>query len=919
MFTLSFLCLKAYSMPCGLRYVESFSKIFINRDILLESALRCTLAKVRTNKKLKKSEKIAGNIKEKSYSESFFNVKSLSYIILFAIFLFSFYIRGIVPIKNTFNGGIVGFAMDDSVFHMRLVENTIHFFPHRIFFDAFTLYPYGTQLHWGPLFDQTIAFFALLGGLITNGGIPSQTLIDTIGAFYPAVMGALVIFPVYVIGKELVDEKAGILSAFLIAILPGQFLSRSVLGFTDNHVAEVFFLTTMMMFFVIAIKRSEKITFDHWLNKDWQALKTPIAYSLLAGIIFGAYLLNWTNGVFFAVVFGIFVILQYIIDHFRGKSTEYIGVVGIIAYSVAMIMVIPYVSINNGFSSGYYSILHLAVTGGGALVFALLSLISRELNKREYSGYHFLMLVSGVILMGLIILRIISPDFYNATVGESDFIFQGRSGGGLTIAEASPICGEVSMLALINCENAFAQFGYNYFLATIAILVLGYYVIRRANAEYTLIMVWSIFVLAIMLAQNRFAYYYAINVAILSGFLGSKILSFSDWKSFNSNSIVECARKIRVQHILSLILVIAVTGFLPVDASPFKSSCGGWPWSCESTKWGALGEGQYEWHDTLNWMRYNTPDPGLDYYAIYEKPKNNTYPYPETAYGVMSWWDYGHIITYWGHRIPNANPFQAGIGGGASHAPGASTFLIAPTEEKANEVLDKLGINGKPGARYVVSNAYMAYAILGVFAEWDESNEGYYVPVQTSQGTIGAPSMKYFNTIEAKLHIFDTNGLHNYRLVHESTVNPYVRGGNEEKWYKNVYNILYGGNVPVEESGYAKIFEYVKGAKISGRAPQNTTVTLTNTIQTNIGRTIQYSQTTTSDGTYTFTVPYSTLGPISGAFDCTGCFFSGEKGSTQFDTKPTGPYTITAGTVSKNIDVGEKDILEGNTITLNLI
>jgi asparagine N-glycosylation enzyme membrane subunit Stt3 len=26
----------------------------------------------------------------------------------------------------------------------------------------------------------------------------------------------------------------------------------------------------------------------------------------------------------------------------------------------------------------------------------------------------------------------------------------------------------------------------------------------------------------------------------------------------------------------------------------------------------------------------------------------------EYDYGVMSWWDYGHIITYWGHRIPNA-------------------------------------------------------------------------------------------------------------------------------------------------------------------------------------------------------------------------------------------------------------------------
>ncbi|MCG2727643.1 MAG: hypothetical protein L6244_03210 [Candidatus Methanoperedenaceae archaeon] len=102
-----------------------------------------------------------------------------------------------------------------------------------------------------------------------------------------------------------------------------------------------------------------------------------------------------------------------------------------------------------------------------------------------------------------------------------------------------------------------------------------------------------------------------------------------------------------------------------------------------------------------------------------------------------------------------------------------------------------------------------------------------------------------------------------------------------------------------------KVFEYVKGAKITGTAPPHTIVTLTNTIKTNIGRTIHYSQTTTSNGTYAFTVPYSTLGAIPG--------------ETQFDTKPTGAYTITAGNISKQIDISERHVVEGNTVTLNLV
>ncbi|HEY9245345.1 MAG TPA: oligosaccharyl transferase, archaeosortase A system-associated [Candidatus Methanoperedens sp.] len=891
-------------------------------------------------KQVEKREKKKSDKQQESVPGIVIKAKYLTYGILLVLFMFSFYIRGITPIQNTFSRGLVAFASDDAVFHMRLVENTIQFFPHRIFYDAFTYYPYGSHLHWGPLFDQMIAFFALLAGFLVNGGLPAQSTIDTVGAFYPAVLGALVVFPVFFIGKELTGNKAGLIGAFLISISPGQFTDRSILGFTDNHIAEVFYLAMMMMFFVMAIKRAENIAFEQWLKKDIAVIKIPLAYSIIAGIFFGAYLLNWTNGVFFAVVFGIFVIVQYIIDHFKGKPTEYIGVVGTIAYLVAMIMVLQYVDINNGFSSGYYSFLHLTVTGGGAVLFVFLTLVSREMNRRRFSGYHYLLFVIGSVLFLLIFIKLALPGLYNSTIGTWDFIFKPHTGGGLTIGEAMPFMRDftgyyegieynlmylgipVGIYATSILGFVLGRFGYNYYLAFIAIIVLCYYIVRKPKAEYTLITVWSVFVLAILLAQDRFAYYYSVNVAILSGFLCSVLLDKVDWNSLDSDDILENMKKIKVQQILMLIILIAVIGFFPFDNSPYKNTM-------ERAVWGSAntGVGYYEWHDALTWMRDHTPDPGLDYYAIYTKPKNGTYPYPETAYGVMSWWDYGHVITYWGHRIPNANPFQSGIGGGPTHAPGASTFLTAQTEEQANAVLDKLGINGKPGARYVISDAYMAYSILTVYPQWDEqSTNDYFSAIQSSKGTLTVPSTKYLNTIEAKLHIFDGANLRYYRMVHESNVNPQTLGGAYEvgvymdqgKLYplcdrnnfcvgKYWINQVYQTNLTMEYSGYIKIFEYVKGARIEGRAPPNTTVRISNTIITNIGRKIPYSQTTKSslDGTYAFTVPYSTQGvPLPN--------------ETQFDTKPEGPYTVSAGNYSKPVDVSEKDVLQGNTVILNL-
>ncbi len=90
-------------------------------------------------------------------------------------------------------------------------------------------------------------------------------------------------------------------------------------------------------------------------------------------------------------------------------------------------------------------------------------------------------------------------------------------------------------------------------------------------------------------------------------------------------------------------------------------------------------------------MRYNTLYPELDYYGIYEAPPNGELShYPNTAYGVMSWWDYGHWIEVIGRRIPNANPFQSGIGGGSNQSPGASTFFTATSEEAATAVLEAI-------------------------------------------------------------------------------------------------------------------------------------------------------------------------------------------------------------------------------------
>lgn len=827
-------------------------------------------------------------------------------ILILAIFTLSLYLRTVMPYDSVFRNGVVAFASDDAVFHMRLVENTLYNFPHRIIFDAMTKFPFGNILHFGPFFTQLIASISLIAGI---GSYNMQT-VNTIGAFMPAVLGALVVFPVYIIGKSLGGRSGGLLAAFMIAVLPGQFFSRSTLGFTDHHVAEVFFSTATIAFFILALKAGRELNIKF---SDVRLKVKPVIYSLFAGVMLAAFQLSWAGAPFFSMIISIFILIQYIIDDMRGRSTDYLAIAAVPMFLINFIFVLPYVIPEYGFASFIYSWFHVAVALAGMGLPISLSLISRELKKRGYKPYHYPVFLGGFFILSMLIMSVAMPQLYGTIVYTPNIIFQKHTGGSNTVAEATPTFDRLGYFynnfpilgSTLNVNCDLSQFAdtcrahdnYLLWFVIIVLLAISYSIVRKQTPEKILFLVWSIVMLLAVIGQNRWAYYFAVNTALLVGYAGGGIcdavLKWGGWKWQIDTE------KIGISHILSLAIAVFLVIFFTFP-SAVTTAIGEQPIS----KWGGgepSGGGFSEWLETLTWMRYNTPDPGVDYFAIYDQPKNGTYPYPDTAYGVMSWWDYGHIITYWGHRIPNANPFQAGIGGGTEHRPGATTFLTAKTEEQASDVLNALGINGKPGARYVVSNAYMAYQIMSTMAVWNEEYD-YWTQIRTRDGMQNVPSMKYYEVMEAKLHIFDGNGLRRYRLVHESSRNPY----NDEPYYKNVYNLLYGGNIQVENSGMVKVFEFVKGANITGRVPPNTQVTLTTTIKTNIGRTFQYSQTTTaSNGTYVFTVPYSTKGPIAG--------------ETNFDTQPEGQYTVTAGNVTKQVDVGERDVLDGGIVALDLI
>jgi dolichyl-diphosphooligosaccharide--protein glycosyltransferase len=166
--------------------------------------------------------------------------------------------------------------------------------------------------------------------------------------------------------------------------------------------------------------------------------------------------------------------------------------------------------------------------------------------------------------------------------------------------------------------------------------------------------------------------------------------------------------------------------------------------------YGEAGGTEKDWIEATEWLVDGTPETGVDYYKLYD---GEGFSYPSEAYGVMSWWDYGHYITTIGERIPNSNPFQAGVAGEY----GAAQVLTATDEDAVVEKLDYLG------TKYVMTDYQMAGSKFGAMAIWSDTELQTtpfytYLLQQSSTGSysvVSAQTEKYYNTLTARLQNFD--------------------------------------------------------------------------------------------------------------------------------------------------------------------
>jgi oligosaccharyl transferase (archaeosortase A-associated) len=871
------------------------------------------------------------------------NTDAYWYIGVLVAALFSFYLRAVLPWNRVFMGDTVMFSSEtDAWYHMMLARSTVINLE-RLWFDPMTYFPHGTPIHFGPFNSWTICIFSYIFGL----GHPSMHLVDVVGAFLPAVLGVLLVIPVYFIGKEMGGRSCGLVSALVVAVLPGQLLSRTILAFTDHHAAEIFFSTLTMMFFLLAMRSGREMTFAA-LQRSWSTLKAPLIFSALAGISLGLYIDAWSSGFLFEGIIVVFVVIQSIVEHLKGRNVEYLGISGAITFFLAMLLVLPFVKPYFGFTTYLYSFFQPTILLLGIAAVLILSLFSLFLKEKGYSKVYFPVAALGTVLLGTMIMSMALPQFAQALFSGLA-IFQVKGGGAATVGEVASLIYFQGEISLVNIQSNFpgiVAILSPFFLALIGLILLLLRYIKAQRPGDLAVIVWSIVILLMAVAQNRFTYYYGVNVALLSGFLavwalrkaGISDLEGSLKDAKDTTSFLASNLKVVVAALLIFMLLV----YPSLSTSTVIARYVGGPDS--------------DWLTSTRWLENNTPSPGLELYKIYQYPKGGKYAYPDAAYGIMSWWDYGHLIETVGHRIPNANPFQQGIGNATAGTPGSSPFFLAETEAQADKILGDLDKNRSTymNTKYVMIDWDMATGKFYAMTAWSGIPiTKYYGFFYQPQGDKLVPVRVYrapfFKTMTARLFFFDgsevpvTNAFAiAYQIVDQdgmqfpvivespkisknySELVQYVNESQGKVYQAEVvsksdpqslstsvplealqhYRLVHESESAVTYDGqkFVKTFEHVPGAVINGKASPGANVTIAVPILTNRERVFIYLQSnlTDSQGEFTLVVPYSTQGPI--------------EGGTNFDTMTVGPYQLSVeGTVHK-VTVPEEMVMSGGTI-----
>ena len=565
------------------------------------------------------------------------------WILLFLIVAAAFAVRVYAPWNTVFAGDRIDFLETDAWYHVRLIENQVRNWPWRVTLDPYAA-PGGQFVPVAPFFDTITATIAV----VLHGRDADAAQIERIAVFMPPLLGVITIVIVWALGRDVFDRRAGLLGAALLAVLPGHFLDRTLLGFYDHHALEACLAMATLYAFAHA-PRSQR-------------------HGIAAGVVLGLYLLAWSSGALVVAVLIVWLLLLVPFVRTGDELTRAAQGSGVAALTALVLVVVFQDPRMYRYGSQIVALVALA---GVALA---IRVGAGRLNVRVPRVGAIFAAVAVVGGVAAAVMWWLTPGLVTQLLFDVQRLAPNPRR--MAVLEARPL---FLYPGTFRWQQPWEFFRTGFFIGLVALVLFLMQLKRHRRAIDLLLWMFTAAMFVATIGQNRFGYYLVPACAVMGGWVAVSIL---DWGGVpHANSAALPPRRsggFGLKREIAVVVVAAVM-FAPnlVPAVLIAGRSGSFPGY---------------WHQTMLWLRHNTPPPfaraagaGEEYY--YARYSREAVPPPD--YSVMTWWDFGYWIAQVARRVPVANPTQ-------ERAPNSAHFYAATTEQDAVAALLR------ERARYVV-------------------------------------------------------------------------------------------------------------------------------------------------------------------------------------------------------------------------
>ena len=256
---------------------------------------------------------------------------SYSVMVGLAIFI-AFAVRtgwNVLPAMNASATGLWDMTGGSDPWYMKRVVDYIVAERSHYIFDHDRAYPMGAINPRPPLFSWSLALGGL--GLSWLLEMPADEATWWSVAAMPAVFGALIVLPLAAIAKNVHSKGAGILTAWLIALMPGH-ISHATFGLADHDSFALLFLSMAFYYWVRAVDdlgterlfqnpSSSPLYLLAGIRETWHRNPRAMAFATLSGISFATVALGWKGFVYGPGILFLAYSGQIILNMFRKRDS----------------------------------------------------------------------------------------------------------------------------------------------------------------------------------------------------------------------------------------------------------------------------------------------------------------------------------------------------------------------------------------------------------------------------------------------------------------------------------------------------------------------------------------------------------------------------------------------------------------------